>query len=371
MIAAIIATIGGCQKEELTDRQPADEVQTQEIAQPDVYVENGYLAFKNMQAVDSVIQMLGKMTTAEKEAWENQIGYKSARAEFDALFEKYDKLKSYEEFLVFKEKNRDKLKFNEKDPDDCSIDYPFATVYFTPVLNSEGVYKVGRSIIKYTLDDHIVIADGDVNKLNNLDIFMHDKMVITMPKLKSLSNKFTDIHFFPEDHPRKDEGYNSVWHTKAGISNRRINHKLFAEQYYFSDWDYNTNSYYWVNGIKIALNQRGQKYSVFKWRDHETSYGISNIKVKVGSEPVWEDNRTYTSGQVKPSINFLLYHAWSVLPFQPDSYISVPVVNFAAKVTFQGFGFDISDYYTIDNPDGYGIGDNLLIPSGGWWASGY
>jgi len=324
-----------------------------------------------MQAVDSVIQMLGSMNTTEIEHWENQMGFKSARSEFDALFEEYDKLKSYEAFLQFKEKSKDKLKFNENDPDDCSISYPFNTIYFTPVLNSDGVYKVGESIIKYTREDQIVIADGDVDKLNNLDNFMHDKMVIIMPKLKSLVNNFTDIHFFPEDHPRKDEGYYSVWHTKAGISNRRINHKLFAEQYLISDWDYNSNSYYWINGIKIALNQRGQKYSWGKWRDYNTTYGISNIKVKVGSEPVWEDNRTYTSGEVKPSINFLLYHAWSVLPFQPDSYISVPTVNFAARVTFRGFGFNSNDYYTIDNPDGYGTGNNLLIPPGGWWASGY
>ncbi|MBW6534905.1 MAG: hypothetical protein K0B11_07850 [Mariniphaga sp.] len=45
-MAAIIATFGGCQKEELTDRQLTDEVQPQEVVQPDVYVENGYLAFK-------------------------------------------------------------------------------------------------------------------------------------------------------------------------------------------------------------------------------------------------------------------------------------------------------------------------------------
>ena len=109
VMAAIIATIGGCQKEELTDRQLTDEAQPQEVVQPDVYVENGYLAFKNIEAVDSTILLLNKMTTSEKETWENQIGYKSARAEFDALFEEYDKFPTYEAFLAFKEKYKDKL----------------------------------------------------------------------------------------------------------------------------------------------------------------------------------------------------------------------------------------------------------------------
>ena len=41
VMAAIIAAFGGCQKEELTVRQLTDEVQPQEVVQPDVYVENG------------------------------------------------------------------------------------------------------------------------------------------------------------------------------------------------------------------------------------------------------------------------------------------------------------------------------------------
>jgi len=78
VMAAIIATIGGCQKEELTDRQLTGEVQPQVVVQPDVYLENGYLTFKNIEAVDSIILLLNKMTTSEKETWENQLGFKSA-----------------------------------------------------------------------------------------------------------------------------------------------------------------------------------------------------------------------------------------------------------------------------------------------------
>ena len=73
-MAAIIAAFGSCQKEEpaLIGEHP------QVAVKPDVYVENGYLAFKNMEVVDSVIQLLSKMNTMEKEVWEQQIGFKSA-----------------------------------------------------------------------------------------------------------------------------------------------------------------------------------------------------------------------------------------------------------------------------------------------------
>src|SRR5690554_3753256 len=153
---------------------------------------------------------------------------------------------------------------------------------------------------------------------------------------------------------------------KNNISKRRINHQLFAEQYMI--WETGNR---WVNGIKIILNQRGQKHSLLKWRDYNTTYGISDIRVKVGSEPTWEDDRMYISQEVRPSINFLLYHAWSVQPFPPESFLPIPDVNFAANVTFRGFGFEGSDFYKIDIPEGYGIGNNIVVPPGGWWGIGY
>ncbi len=162
-------------------------------------------------------------------------------------------MESYEEFLAFKERNQSKLKFNELDEDDCSIDYPFATGYFLPILNLDGIYKAGKSIIKYTKDDQIVIADGDLNKLENLSAFMDDDMVIVMPKLKSGSYSTNGIHWFPEDDPLTG---NSVWHKKYNISKRRINHQLVSDQWLI--WE---SQYVWKNGYRIYLNQRGQKYS--------------------------------------------------------------------------------------------------------------
>jgi hypothetical protein len=83
MVAVGLTIFSACQKDELIDQQV--DVQSQDVVKPDVYVENGYLAFKGIEAVDSVIQLLSKMNTAEKEVWEQQIGFKSARSEFDAL----------------------------------------------------------------------------------------------------------------------------------------------------------------------------------------------------------------------------------------------------------------------------------------------
>ncbi len=353
IVAVALTIFNGCQKEEqvLIDAQP------QAVVKPDVYVENGYLAFKNMNAVDSVIQLLSKMDRTGKEAWEQQIGFKSARSDFDALFDEYDKLESYEAFLSFKEKNRGKLKFNEMDEDDCSIDYPFATGYFLPVLNSKGVYKVGKSIIKYTMDDQIVIADGDINKLKNLSAFMNDDMIIVMPKLKSSDRITNGIHSFPEDNPNGT--YNS-WHRKPNIGGRKLKNELYIDRYWV--WE---SQYVWKTGYYIYLNQHGQKIRWGKWRNYKTRYGITDIKIKVGSGSTFEDIRVHISPERKPSVNFYLNH-YEITTTSAPGFLSIPSVSFAAKVTFRGFGFNSSDYYMIDNPTGYGLGNNNSYPTDSW-----
>src|SRR5690554_5657946 len=117
MTALALTIFNGCQKENPEVDQLVDGPQPQEAVKQDVYVENGYLAFKNMKAVDSLIQILNKMTRAEKETWEKEMGFISARAGYDALFDEYENLSSSEAFLSFKEKNKGSLKFNEYEPD--------------------------------------------------------------------------------------------------------------------------------------------------------------------------------------------------------------------------------------------------------------
>jgi hypothetical protein len=362
MVAVALTIFNGCQKDELV---LIDE-QSQLAIKPDVYVENGYLAFKNMEAVDSVIQLLGKMTKTEKEAWETQLGFKSARAEFDKLFDEYDKLESYQDFLTFKKRNSDNLKFNESDPDDCSIDYPFATKYFTPVINTKGIYKVGRTIVKYTSDNQIAILDGDINKLNNLNSAVNDKMIISIPQLKS--SEITSIHNFPEDNPTPNDP--NPWHRKPGISDRKLKNELYYERYLYNigdRWENNQWVTYYENGIRVYLNQRGQKVSWGSWRDYSTSYGIKQIRFQVDSYPEFLDGSTYTSVNANPSINFNLHKHFVETSNGNSAYLAPPTnVYFAAKVTFNGFGFDADDYYNIENPENYSYTSGYYIPFQPW-----
>lgn len=331
------------------------------MVKPDVYVENGYLAFKNMEAVDSVITMLSKMTIQEKEAWETQMGFKSARAEFDKLFEEYDRLETYEAFLSFKERNKGKLKFNETDNTDCSIDYPFATRYFTPILNSNGVYKVGKTIIKYSLDNQVAILDGDINKLNTIN----DGVVL---KYGLVRNNIISIHGFPEDNPNGD--YTNPWHRKPDISDRKLKNELYVERYlyYFQDrWENNQWVPYYENGLIVYLNQRGQKVSWGSWRDYATTYSLKEIRFQVGSFPEVQDGRTHLSAEVNPSINFSLHKEFVITNNPNIAYLPLPAnIYFVAQTSFRGFGFNSTNYYPIENPENYTYTGGYTYPSSGW-----
>ncbi len=86
VMAAIIAAFGGCQKEELTVRQLTDEVQPQEVVQPDVYVKDDYLVFKDVETYSKISDELDSMTEEEYSAWEKGLGFFSARSLLNVVY---------------------------------------------------------------------------------------------------------------------------------------------------------------------------------------------------------------------------------------------------------------------------------------------
>ncbi|MBA4408621.1 MAG: hypothetical protein C0397_04275 [Odoribacter sp.] len=319
-IAMVLTVFNACTKDELSsDKQVVSK-------KPDVYLENGYLAFKNMNAVDSVINLLSKMSRQEKEAWEQMIGLKSARFEFDRLFDEYEKLTSKVEFLKFKSKYADQLKFNEMDETDCSIDYPYQDSFFAPVMNSSGILKVGISLFKFTRENQITILDGDLEKLNNISKFPNDNNIILSTTLKSTNDgsSTTNVTGF------------LGWRTSG---DRRLWNDLNWTKYIYSLSGYPFPTF---KVVYIGyLRQQGQKKTLFGWVNYSTQYIVEDIWYQEGNQPkTLIRSGNHISTETTPYYDWGFSYTEYTTP-SSSSYDNAirPTMSCKGNVSFRGFTF--------------------------------
>lgn len=359
IVALLLTIFNACQKDDLVNKSSED--QLQELTKPDVYSENGYLVFRSIEVVDSVIRMLSHMSDEEKYAWEELYNIKSARSEFEKIFKEYEKIESYDEFLMFKREYVDKLKFNESDPEDCSIDYPFSTDYFVPVLNSEGIIKIGKSIVKYTKESHIVVGNGDYKVLSNLEQLANSTNVFIYPELKSNYTVDELIHDFPEDNPWPP--YNYRWHEKPN-KDRRLLNELRIERYRYDWYDYSQNQLIWRRGYIVYFKQRSQKKSWGSWNDYKTTYHCDQLKCKVGNEPIstFDPSSPLVSPEVRPSASIQLYFYYIDnidIPGYTYPLLDIPLVSYSCMTSCRGFDGVL---YPVDRPVHSGFTEGMGIP---------
>lgn len=271
MVATVLTIINGCQEDELVS-QLADE-QLQEAVKPDVYLENGYLAFKNMEAVDSVNQMLGKMTTPEVEAWEKQMNFKSAKTFFEPIFNESEKATTIGEILAFKEKYKETLKWNENDPTDYSFDYPFYYTNYVSLINKDGIFKIGKSLFKYNKENRITILDGDITKLETA-LNLNDDNIRILGKQNNLKSVNTLIGLTNFDGQYGEDGsplddwcnWSSSRKMKTGLQ-----FEDFIYQNYYGSYD---------GSYKIYIWQRAQKKVLGIWKNYSVRYRYGNMVYK-------------------------------------------------------------------------------------------
>ena len=329
-IAMVLTVFNACTKDEL--KKPLDDGIAKTV-KADVYLENGYLAFKNMNAVDSVVNVLSKMSRQEKDVWEQQIGLKSARFEFDNLFAEYEKLASKDDFLKFKAKYKNQLKFNEMDETDCSIDYPYACSYFSSVMNNNGIFKVGLSLFQFTKESQIIVLDGDMKKLQNLSAYANDKNVIINSKLKSTQNESDNLlSQFDTDNPF---GAPNVWWTSG---DRRLNNQLRWLKYLYVLT--NDGTWYTVRyGYVYYLRQESHTHTWLGWNTYFTTYQFKNVIYKCGSLPTGA--AIFPNGGESPEVK--PQYTWNIYRNETISQILLsgidPLFNGITRPLFSLQGF--------------------------------
>lgn len=195
MVLALII-FNGCQKDELVliDEQP------QTVVKPDVYVENGYLVFKNFAVLDSLSKDLNNKTDEAINDFESKIGFKSAYSYMKELKNKAESLSELE-IPYFIETAVKKGYFNKENND---FIYPFNIESFAAVLNPEGKVQIGKTIYRFEGATQFITADlsgaenkkdiknvekrisldADINQLKNADVTLKEVLIGTTGSLR-------------------------------------------------------------------------------------------------------------------------------------------------------------------------------------------
>ena len=339
MIAAIIAVVGGCQKEELTVRQLTDEVQPQEVVQPDVYVEDDYLVFKDIETYSKISDELDSMTEEEFSVWEKRLGFFSARSLLNEVYTKLNEEESEENYQRVKNEYSGRLIFTS----DRDIKLPFYATAWDKVLNPKGVMKIGHTLYKFDSEKEIMIMDGSPSDLKNLD---------------KISGDSTKVKVF---YPNSNESLKSAqWGTllegtEWNGSKMKLEWNYQLISLYYTGYGYGS-TYYTENGFELKHWMR-QKRKKLWWSYNKTVYSMININLHIEfwkmyegvniypkyvynqSQPDWESSET-TQGV---TYSFIRYY--DVLTGYHDQVIPEIYNN---SFTFWSRGLDYYNRKTIN-----------------------
>lgn len=320
---ALLTVFNGCQKEEPVVSQLTDGSATPLLAaKPDVYVENGYLVFKDLNAVNSAVKSLNEMSSEQVDVFEKQHGFESARTYFSKIFKESEQITTVEGIVSFKEKYKNILKWSEIDPEDYSFDYPFYFTNFVPVINKDGLIKIGKSLFKYNKENRITLIDGDFTKLEAaMKLDRNTKNVLILGKRGELkATSLTGLTGFEGQYGANNSGDNNEW-CKWG-DNRRMKTGLQFENFTYLDNNYITYS----GGYNIYLWQRGQKRVLGIWWNYSVKYRNGSVVYK-------ENGLTkfampgYTTSPSTQSTQYTIYTNMTLLnqPVEPPlSAIPIP-----------------------------------------------
>ncbi len=334
MVAVALTIFNGCQKDEhvLIDEQLQNEVK------PDVYVENGYLVLKDLNVIDRVMKTLNNMNQEQVLVWEKQLGFESARTYYDKIFKDSEKIKTVEGIISFREKYKDVFIWNEIDPTDFSFDYPFYHTNLVPLMNKDGLLKIGQSLFKYNKENRITIVDGDISKLDEaMKLDRNTDNILILGKKGDLkAYSISTLTRFLEDYGSARDGDYIKW-----SSNKRMKNELKCELF-----TYTTYNGTWEGGYKYYLVQQAQDRTLGIWWNYYTSYRVQNITYQVNGNTIYYDPNTYTTGDIKPSTTFTFYSAITIYSITEPPLSSI-TRSYPIYISCQSTNRDFSNYYPI------------------------
>ncbi|GET35057.1 hypothetical protein PbJCM13498_39200 [Prolixibacter bellariivorans] len=293
MAAALSTFFAGCQKDEING-QLTDNVQQKSATVPNVYSENGYLVFKNIETLDSIAQVMNQEDSTSQVSWEEYMHFESARTYRAKL---NDEIFSTDDYSVFLKKANEAASegyFNKKD---SCMDYPFSNYSWASVLNKDGIVKVGDILYAFSKKGGIAMSKGT-------------------PELISLARKGgalpTGIEYTQFGNSLKSATINDYRtindygkYFKTEKRNRKYKLSVYLSydvikvkrRVYIPDV-HDFKDVMLPDGVKYEIYCHQQKKGTFGWRDYQTHLSYKDFAVKIGGNSIPEINFTY------PAVNY-------------------------------------------------------------------
>jgi hypothetical protein len=316
MLAVALTIFNGCQKEELTDRQlTEDEVQPQDVVQPDVYVEDNFLVFANFHTLDSLKKELNSYRFDELKSFEEKMGFKSAFSYRKELLDRADKLSASEIENYLDEV----CKLNYFDKDNKEFKYPFYNEGYAKILNTEGKVKIGKTFYKFENDFEILTPDLTGVEIDNIPKNLERKIQLdaSLPILKS------------------GEELES---TLLRNDRLRCSLKLIREEFVVEDWIIVDGQIVWgVVGHKWEVYYRFYSYKQFTFykSDRPTYFNWKTKQAQIGNnDDFWYLNyynaNPYTERSTveRALIHFVIYDSGLIQSQYSSNVSAVHVSDF-------------------------------------------
>ena len=170
-------------KKELTDDLISEEITSAEITKD-------YLTFKSSDEFFSVLDSLNKLPVDQIMWYKSEEGFVSLFTIQENYYECLD--------LV-----TDEISYNNLLTEYCdvfSLDDPLQfkvyckTVY--PVINREGIVKIGNSLYKFTEDGQIILKNDDLDRLLSLSVSDIESDDVTIFRYKDYMNSKDDCGYY-------------------------------------------------------------------------------------------------------------------------------------------------------------------------------
>lgn len=345
MVAAALTIFNGCQKNELV-RQLADE-QPQAVVKPNVYVENGFLVFRDHKSVSETLRNNEMMTEKERILWERNHNFYSQLSMFNEIVNaelllvlpyenmSEEELKqvvpppihsdTYYSFL-----KKEIIKEYAESDGSTSYEYSTSAPYLASILDENGIFMVADTMYQFIEGAIKIWEDADINDLSamvinkNEDIQVHiiQKGDELLKGAISPNPKYSDWAYSGSSRRIKIGLYFDIWPSN-------INHTIWSYQHYtharsekkniFGNWNLNWTDMYilgrWDGELEYELlgssNTAFYNFSAY-FHDYPTPYHIyandfySSMSIESGSIYPHPATMSISYSEIYPQNNEIL-----------------------------------------------------------------